>query len=85
MDFVSIVIVMCIGNAAGWLAFMYMEDGGVGLIEGVALGIIGALGGGILLAKVLPQLGIVSVMIGAAFGAVLLILLVRSLLARRIR
>jgi len=82
MDLVSIAILMCIGNAAGWLAFMYMEGGGVGLIQGVALGIVGAFVGGILLAKGLPQFGIVGAMVGGAFGAVFLILLVRSLLLR---
>ncbi|MDP2620845.1 MAG: GlsB/YeaQ/YmgE family stress response membrane protein [Hyphomicrobiales bacterium] len=82
MDFVSIVILMCIGNAAGWLTFLYIEGGGVGLIQGVVLGLLGAFVGGILLAQGLPQYGVVSVMIGGAFGAVFLILLVRSLLVR---
>jgi uncharacterized membrane protein YeaQ/YmgE (transglycosylase-associated protein family) len=82
MDLVSIVILMCIGNAAGWLASMYMAGGGVGMIRGVALGIFGALVGGIALAKALPQYGIVATMIGGTVGAVLLILLARRLLAR---
>jgi uncharacterized membrane protein YeaQ/YmgE (transglycosylase-associated protein family) len=83
MDLVSIVILMCIGNAAGWLTFLYMPGGGIGLIRGVGVGILGAFGGGLLLAVALPQYGVVSAVVGGAFGAVLLILLARRLMQRR--
>ena len=85
MELVGLVLMMCIGNVAGWLTFMYMKGGGVGLIQGVVLGMIGAFAGGIVSAKLLPQFGVVSLMIGAALGAILLILLVYGVMQHRLR
>jgi uncharacterized membrane protein YeaQ/YmgE (transglycosylase-associated protein family) len=75
----SLLVILLVGLVAGWLAGRIVEGGGFGLIGDIAIGIVGALIGSWLL----PQLGIhiasgiVSAIIVATIGAVLLLLIVR--------
>ena len=71
--------ILLVGLVAGWLAGRIVDGGGFGLIGDIAVGIVGALIGSWLL----PQLGIhlasgiVSEIIVATIGAILLLLIVR--------
>ncbi len=75
----SLLVILLVGLVAGWLAGRIVEGGGFGLIGDIAVGIVGALLGSWLL----PQLGIhiasgiVSSIIVATIGAVLLLLILR--------
>ena len=73
----SIVVWLVIGAIAGWLAGQIVRGYDFGLIGNIAVGIVGAAIGGI----VLPRLGIFPVstlgdIIAAVIGAVILLLLI---------
>jgi|RhiMetdeSRZDD1v2_1073273.scaffolds.fasta_scaffold164169_1 uncharacterized membrane protein YeaQ/YmgE (transglycosylase-associated protein family) len=75
----SLLVILIVGLVAGWLAGKIVEGRGFGLIGDVAVGIVGALIGSWLM----PQLGIhiasgiLSAIIVATIGAVLLLVIVR--------
>jgi uncharacterized membrane protein YeaQ/YmgE (transglycosylase-associated protein family) len=75
----SILVILFVGIVAGWLAGRVMEGGGFGLIGDLIVGLIGAFIGDWLL----PQLGlhlgtgILSLILNAFIGAVVLLLLLR--------
>jgi uncharacterized membrane protein YeaQ/YmgE (transglycosylase-associated protein family) len=75
----SILVILFVGIVAGWLAGRVMEGGGFGLIGDLIVGLIGAFVGDWLL----PQLGlhlgtgILSLILNAFIGAVVLLLLLR--------
>jgi uncharacterized membrane protein YeaQ/YmgE (transglycosylase-associated protein family) len=75
----SLLIILLIGLVAGWLAGLIVQGTGFGLIADICIGIVGALIGSWLF----PQLGIhigegmVSAIIAATVGAVLLLLILR--------
>src|SRR5689334_13541744 len=75
----SLLVILLVGLIAGWLAGLIVEGGGFGLIGDIAIGIVGALIGSWLM----PRLGIhiasgmVSAIIVATIGAVLLLVIVR--------
>jgi uncharacterized membrane protein YeaQ/YmgE (transglycosylase-associated protein family) len=75
----SILVILFVGIVAGWLAGRMMEGGGFGLIGDLIVGLIGAFIGDWLL----PQLGlhlgtgILSLILNAFIGAVVLLLLLR--------
>jgi uncharacterized membrane protein YeaQ/YmgE (transglycosylase-associated protein family) len=71
-------VILIIGLVAGWLAGKIVEGSGFGLIGDMAVGIVGALIGSWLM----PRLGIhiasvLSAIIVATIGAVLLLVIVR--------
>ena len=74
----SLLIILLVGLIAGWLAGKIVAGGGFGLIGDIAIGIVGSLVGSWLL----PQLGIhfssgvVSKIIVATIGAVLLLVII---------
>jgi uncharacterized membrane protein YeaQ/YmgE (transglycosylase-associated protein family) len=74
----GLLIILLVGLIAGWLAGEIVAGGGFGIIADTAIGIVGALIG----TWLLPQLGIhiggglVSAIIVATIGAVILLLLV---------
>ena len=74
----GLLIILFVGLIAGWLAGELVAGGGFGLIGDIAIGIVGAIVG----TWLLPQLGIhiasglVSAIIVATIGAVILLLLV---------
>ena len=75
----SLLVILLIGLAAGWLAGQIVRGTGFGLVADIALGIVGAFIGSWLL----PQLGIrigtgvVSAIIVATIGAIVLLLILR--------
>ena len=77
----SLLVILFVGLVAGWLAGQIVRGTGFGLVGDLLIGILGAFVGSWLL----PQLGIhlgtgvISAIINATIGAVLLLLLVRLL------
>jgi uncharacterized membrane protein YeaQ/YmgE (transglycosylase-associated protein family) len=77
----SLLLILFVGLVAGWLAGQIVRGTGFGLVGDLVIGILGAFIGSWLL----PQLGIhlstgvISAIINATIGAVLLLLLVRLL------
>ena len=75
----SLLIIIVVGIVAGWLAGRVMEGGGFGLIGDLIVGLIGAFIGDWLLPRLGIHLGtgIVSLIINAFIGAVILLLILR--------
>jgi len=75
----SLLVILLVGIAAGWLAGQIVQGTGFGIIGDLLVGIVGALIGSWLL----PQLGIrlgsgiVMAIVNATIGAVILLLLIR--------
>jgi len=75
----SLLVILIIGLVAGWLAGKIVEGSGFGLIGDMAVGIVGAL----IDSWLMPRLGIhiasgvLSAIIVATIGAVLLLVIVR--------
>ena len=53
MDLVSIVLMMCVGNAAGWLPSLYIEGSRLGVLGDVIVATAGALAAGYY--RILPR------------------------------
>jgi uncharacterized membrane protein YeaQ/YmgE (transglycosylase-associated protein family) len=74
----SLLIILVVGVAAGWLAGQIMRGVGYGIIGDLIIGIIGAFIGGWLL----PQLGIhlgsgiLAAIINATIGALILLVII---------
>ena len=75
----TLVIWLLVGAVAGWLAGMIVKGGGFGLLGDIVVGIVGAFAGGWLLPKLGIQLGVglVSIIVSATIGAVVLLLILR--------
>ncbi len=77
----SLLVILLVGVAAGWLAGKITRGSGYGLIGDLVVGLIGAFVGDWLL----PQLGIhlgtgiVALIVNALIGAVVLLVLLRIL------
>jgi uncharacterized membrane protein YeaQ/YmgE (transglycosylase-associated protein family) len=75
----SLLVILLVGLAAGWLAGQIVQGTGFGLIGDLMIGVLGAFIGNWLL----PQLGLhlgsgtISAIIDATIGAVLLLLVIR--------
>jgi uncharacterized membrane protein YeaQ/YmgE (transglycosylase-associated protein family) len=75
----SLLVIILVGIVAGWLAGQIVRGTGFGLIGDLLIGIVGAFIGD----WVLPRLGIhlgtgiVSSIVNATIGAVLLLLIIR--------
>ena len=75
----SIVVILVVGLAAGWLAGKLVQGTGFGLIGDIAIGIVGAF----IAAWIMPRLGIalgsgmVRSIINSTIGAVILLVIVR--------
>ena len=80
----SLLVILFVGLVAGWLAGQIVRGAGFGLIGDLVIGIIGAFIGDWLLPQVGIHLGtgIVSAIVNAAIGAVLLLLVVGLLRGR---
>lgn len=78
----SIVFLVIIGIAAGFLAtrIMRLETG---LVETVAIGIGGAVIGGLILRALLSMMGMMSGLVGAVLGALVLIWVWQRYFARK--
>jgi uncharacterized membrane protein YeaQ/YmgE (transglycosylase-associated protein family) len=77
----SLLVILVVGLVAGWLAGKIVRGVGFGLIGDIAIGIVGAFIGDWLLPQIGIHLGtgIVSAIVNATIGAVLLLLVVRLL------
>lgn len=77
----TLLIWALVGAVAGWLAGMIVKGGGFGLIGDIIVGIVGAVVSGWLLPKLGVHISvgspIVSVILSATIGAVVLLLLIR--------
>jgi uncharacterized membrane protein YeaQ/YmgE (transglycosylase-associated protein family) len=75
----SLLVILLVGLVAGWLAGRIVEGGGFGLIGDIAIGIVGALIGSWLMPRLGIHIasGIISAIIVATIGAVLLLVIVR--------
>ena len=77
----SLLVILFVGLVAGWLAGQIVQGTGFGIVGDITIGILGAFIGSWLL----PQLGIhlgsglISAIVNATIGAVLLLLIVRLL------
>ena len=77
----SLLVIVLVGLAAGWLAGQIIQGTGFGLVGDLLIGIVGAFIGGWLL----PQLGIhlgaglVPAIVNATIGALVLLLIIRVL------
>jgi len=78
----SLLFLIIIGAAAGYLATRLMRVE-VGLPAMLAVGILGALIGGVLLRVLLALSGVVVGFVGAVLGAMLLIWIFQTYLGRR--
>ena len=75
----SLLVILLVGLVAGWLAGRIVEGGGFGLIGDIAIGIVGALIGSWLMPRLGIHIasGILSAIIVATIGAILLLVIVR--------
>jgi uncharacterized membrane protein YeaQ/YmgE (transglycosylase-associated protein family) len=80
----NLLVILLVGLAAGWLAGQIVQGTGFGIIGDIAIGVIGAFIGDWLL----PQLGIhfgagiISAIVNATIGAVVLLLIVKLVRGR---
>jgi uncharacterized membrane protein YeaQ/YmgE (transglycosylase-associated protein family) len=72
----SLLIILLVGLIAGWLAGQIVRGAGFGLIGNIGIGIVGAFVGSWLLPRLGVHLGsgMVSAIVNATIGAVLLLL-----------
>ena len=80
----SLLVIVLVGLAAGWLAGQIIQGTGFGLVGDLVIGVVGAFIGSWLL----PQLGIhlgaglVPAIVNATIGALVLLLIIRVLRGR---
>jgi uncharacterized membrane protein YeaQ/YmgE (transglycosylase-associated protein family) len=81
----SLLVILFVGVVAGWLAGKIVDGVGFGLIGDLAVGIIGAFIGDWLLPRLQIHLGtgILSAILNATIGAVVLLAIVRAVAGGR--
>lgn len=77
----SLLVILIVGIVAGWLAGKIVRGSGFGIIGDLLVGIVGAFIGNWLLPRAGLHLGagIISAIVNATLGAILLLLVVRLL------
>lgn len=77
----SLLIILFVGLVAGWLAGQIVRGTGLGIVGDLLFGILGAFFGSWLLPRLGIHLGagVISAIINATIGAILLLLIVRLL------
>lgn len=80
----SLLVILFVGLVAGWLAGLLVRGSGFGLIGDLVIGVIGAFIGDWLLPRLGIHLGvgIVSAIVNATLGAVVLLIIVRLVRGR---
>ena len=75
----SLVVILIVGLIAGWLAGQIVRGAGFGLIGDIVVGLIGAFIGDLLIPRLGLHLGtgLVGLIVNAAIGAIVLLLVVR--------
>jgi uncharacterized membrane protein YeaQ/YmgE (transglycosylase-associated protein family) len=84
----EIVMWVVVGLIVGWLAGSAMKGGGYGLTGDIAVGVVGAISGGWLIAYVIPEAergGLVGSIIGGTVAALLFVGVARLLTRRTLR
>jgi uncharacterized membrane protein YeaQ/YmgE (transglycosylase-associated protein family) len=78
MELANLIIFLAVGAVAGWLAGIIMKGGGFGVIGNIIVGIIGGFAGGFLFKtfNIAIGSGIISYIITATIGAVVLLFIV---------
>src|SRR5271154_1658758 len=81
----SLIVILLVGIVAGWLAGQIVRGGGFGLVGDLIVGIVGAFVGDWLLPRLDIHLGvgIVSLIINATIGAIVLLLVIRLIAGSR--
>lgn len=81
----SLLVIVLVGIVAGWLAGKIVDGGGFGLIGDLIVGVVGAFIGDWLLPRLNIHLGIgiVSLIINATLGAIVLLAILRVVSGRR--
>ena len=81
----SLLIIILVGIVAGWLAGKIVDGGGFGLIGDLIVGVVGAFVGDWLLPRLHIHLGvgIVSLIINATLGAIVLLVILRVVFGGR--
>jgi uncharacterized membrane protein YeaQ/YmgE (transglycosylase-associated protein family) len=80
----SLLVILIVGIAAGWLAGQVVRGAGFGLVGDLIVGVVGAF----IASWLFPRLGlhlgrgIVSAIVDSAIGAIVLLLLVRLFAGR---
>lgn len=76
----NFILFLIIGGVAGWLAGNFMKGSGYGLLQNIAIGVIGSVfGGGMLGVLGISTSGMIGSLISATIGAVVLIYIVNRL------
>lgn len=77
----SLLVILLVGVVAGWLAGKVVRGAGFGIIGDLLIGIVGAFIGNWLLPRLGIHLGtgVISAIVNATVGAILLLLAVRLL------
>ncbi len=81
----SILVILVVGIVAGWLAGKVVRDTGFGLVGDLLIGVAGALFAGLLFPRLGLNLGggLLSQILFAALGAIVLLLIVGLVRGRR--
>ena len=81
----SLLIIILVGIVSGWLAGKIVDGGGFGLIGDLIVGVIGAFIGDWLLPQLHIHLGVglVSLVINATIGAIVLLVILRLVFGSR--
>jgi len=75
MDLFSIVLMLCVGNTAGWLVGIYMEGGRLGVLGDVSAATAGALAAGFIYRQFVPEAGHIGLLaVGIVTAAIALVL-----------
>lgn len=74
MDFLTIALVLCIGNAVAWLIALYTERGAYLLLWNLLFGTVGAALCALAIAWLAPTLGVTGLVIAGPVFSVLAII-----------
>lgn len=77
MDFFDIVLLMCMGNTAGWLAWIYWPGMRFRLLVDVAAAVSGALIAGYVFRMFYPVSATIGLMIAGTIGALMPLIFLR--------
>jgi len=83
VNFFDVTLMMCIGNTAGWLAWIYWPGSRFRLLVDVAVAVIGALVAGYVFRLFFPIAATVGLMVCGTLGALLPLSCLRLSFARR--
>ena len=76
VNLVSLIILLVVGAAAGWLAGQIMKGRGLGLIGNLIVGIVGAVIGGYMFGEKLTAAITTTSFLSAVVGAIILLAIV---------